>query len=248
MPLVSIATRIGSLIVAAWSGTKPRLLLDADRLDAHCQCPSASEDPQRDHIARPHAVERVVECRDRRCRRAVDVHDHVHRLEVARRVRAGDQLRDDDPGRLHHDVVAEVPKGDGGGDALREGHRLQLCRLRLRRSRTRSDDLAGRHERAVRVDPREEVLELARAALHDVDEVERPGLRGSGTLHLHEWRDRVRDVREEDELPRRDAEENHDGHGEKDDDPADHTPGCEVAPQNRNRFSPPSTTRVWPVT
>ena len=37
-------------------------------------------------------------------------------------------------------------------------------------------------------------------------------------------------------------------HPLQDDDTAQDAPGCEPASQNRNRFSPPSTTRVCPVT
>ena len=94
----------------------------------------------------------------RRGRRSVDRDDDVHRLEVARSVRAGDQLRDDDPGRSHDDVVAEPAESNGGCDPLGEGHLLQLRLQRLLRAGARWHDVVGRLERGVRVDPGEDLL------------------------------------------------------------------------------------------
>src|SRR2546421_10190799 len=100
----------------------------------------------------------------------------------------------------------------------------------------------------MRVDPGEQGFELARGFLVDVDEVESPGFGRTGSLHLHERCARVGRVDEQQVLARRDADEDHERQDDEDDDTAQDTPGCELTPQNRNRFSPPSTTRVCPVT
>src|SRR5581483_5131214 len=105
-----------------------------------------------------------------------------------------------------------------------------------------------RLERRVRMDPGEEGLELARAPLDDVDEVELPGLGGLGALHPYERRDRVGHVGKQDVLVRRDEKEDQDRREQEHDDSAQHAPGCEESSQYRNRFRPPSTTRVCPVT
>src|SRR6185312_5883554 len=101
----------------------------------------------------------------------------------------------------------------------------------------------------------EECLERARAALEDVDEVEGSGLARPCSLDLHERCDRVRPSGKEDVLALRsrtdtrgNAVEDEERDQSQESDRADGAPGCEKAPQNRNRFRPPSTTRVWPVT
>src|SRR5579864_1308791 len=100
----------------------------------------------------------------------------------------------------------------------------------------------------MRMEPGEERLEQARVLLPDVDEVQGARVDGSRTLHLNERCDRVGRIDEEEVLARRDTDEDHERHEQQGDDQADDTPGCELPPQNRNRFSPPSTTSVWPVT
>jgi hypothetical protein len=94
----------------------------------------------------------------------------------------------------------------------------------------------------------EELLELVHALLFDVDEVQLPRIDGSRTLHLHKRCHRVSGVDQEHVLARRDADEDHERDDEENDDRAHDAPGFEVASQNRNRFSPPSTTTVCPVT
>src|SRR2546423_10264950 len=100
----------------------------------------------------------------------------------------------------------------------------------------------------MRVDPGEQDFELARGFLVDVDEVESPGRGRTGSLHVHEWCDRVGRVDEQQVLARRDADEDYERQHKEDDDRAHHAPGSDVTSQTRNRFSPPSTTRVCPVT
>ena len=92
-------------------------------------------------------------------------------------------------------------------------------------------------------------------ALEDIDEVEGSGLARPCSLYLHERRDGVRPSGEQDVLALRsgkgtggNAVEDEERDQSQEGDRADGAPGCEQAPQNRNRFRPPSTTRVWPVT
>src|SRR5690242_17448306 len=108
----------------------------------------------------------------------------------------------------------------------------------------------------------EERLGRARATLDDVDEVEGARLARARSLHLHERRDGVSHVREQDVLARRrpmadelagecagrDEVEEEPDDKRQEDSSAERAPQSYVAPQNRNRFSPPSTTRVCPVT
>ena len=88
-------------------------------------------------------------------------------------MRAADQLRDDDSRRLDDDVVAELSQRDDRRDVLGERHLLQRDILGLRRRgagpRCRPGD-----ERHVQDDPGEERVELARALLLDVDEIQPP--------------------------------------------------------------------------
>ena len=66
------------------------------------------------------------------------------------------------------------------------------------------------------MDPREQRLEHARAALEDVDEIDPPGPRRIlAALHLHERRDRVRGIREEQIVVRRDEIEDDRGHDDQ---------------------------------
>ena len=74
-------------------------------------------------------------------------------------------------------------------------------------------------------------------------------------MHLDEGRDGMGDVGQQDvlaclarEVAGGDGVEDHEHDDEQDGDTAPHAPGREVASQNRNRFSPPSTTSVCPVT
>ena len=84
------------------------LLRHGDRPDAHREDPAAPSDSQGDDGTGLHASQNAVQGSDRRRGRSVDRDDDVHRLELAGCVRAGNQLGNDDPGRLDGDVVAEL--------------------------------------------------------------------------------------------------------------------------------------------
>ena len=103
------------------------------------------------------------------------------------------------PVGLRDDVVAELAQRDGGRDAAARSPSPagRACRTPASFER-RAERSAGRHERRVRVEPREERLEHARAALEDVDEVDaaRP-CSDRAALHLDERRDGMRRVRQQ---------------------------------------------------